>query len=612
MLSEEHGCGIAGSRDGRKLLYGLVVALLMVHASLLAWTAYRDSPAWDEVGHLPAGISHWHFGRFDLFYVNPPLVRMVAAVPVVLAGPKTDWSRYSNQSSARSEFAVGASFVAANGKRSFWYFTLARWVCIPFSLLGGYVCFRWARELYGNRAGLLALTLWCFSPNVIAHGHLITPDMGATALGVAAAYLFWRWLKGPSWRTAFAAGAVLGLAELAKTSWIVVFGLWPALWLAWRWPQRGELSRPVWFSEGRQLAVILLLGVYLVNLGYGFEGSFQRLGDFQFFSKTLTVVAEEGPVEGSRKNRFVGTWLGAAPVPLPKTYVMGIDQTKREFEDKKLSYLRGEWRFGGWWYYYLYALAIKVPLGTWILVLLGLMVGTFRSGYAGAWRDELILLAPIAVILVLVSSQTGFNHHLRYVLPVFPFTFIWMSKVARAVDFKHWKVASLGAVAVLWSVTSSLWVYPHSLSYFNELVGGPSGGHFHLHNSNSDWGQDLLYLKRWLDEHPEARPLGLAYDLPLVDPRIVGIDYKLPPSVGNAELRPSPGSGESLGPLPGWYAVSVNRIHSPNKEYDYFLRFREVAKAGYSINIYHISPKAANAVRRELGLPPLPDAKPVE
>ena len=89
-----------------------------------------------------------------------------------------------------------ATFITANGERSFWFFTWARWVCIPFSLLGGYVCYRWAKELYGEWSGLLALTLWCFEPNILANGQMITPDMGATAFGVTAAYVFWRWLKG--------------------------------------------------------------------------------------------------------------------------------------------------------------------------------------------------------------------------------------------------------------------------------------------------------------------------------------------------------------------------------------------------------------------------------
>ncbi|MEJ7640497.1 MAG: hypothetical protein WKF75_21635 [Singulisphaera sp.] len=47
------------------------VALLSVHAGMLAWIGYRNSPILDEVAHLPAGISHWRFGTFDLYRVNP-------------------------------------------------------------------------------------------------------------------------------------------------------------------------------------------------------------------------------------------------------------------------------------------------------------------------------------------------------------------------------------------------------------------------------------------------------------------------------------------------------------------------------------------------------------
>jgi hypothetical protein len=48
-----------------------------------------------------------------------------------------------------------------------------------------------------------------------------------------------------------------------------------------------------------------------------------------------------------------------------------------------------------------------------------------------------------------------------------------------------------------------------------------------------------------------------------------------------------------------------NRIQMPWKAYTYFQRFQPVAKAGYSIFIYHITPEQAAAARHDLGLPPL-------
>ena len=292
-------------RDKRWQL--LIVSLLLVHTGLLAWIGLNISPVCDEVGHLPAGMYSWHFGRFDVYRVNPPLVRMTAALPVVAAMPKTDWSGYRDGPAERPEWNMGRKLVAANPDWAFWYFTWARWACIPFCLLGAWVCWRWARDLYGNAAGVLAMGLWCLSPNVIAWGSTICPDAPAAALGVAACYAFWRWLKAPSWGGVVVAGAALGLAELTKTTWIVLFGVWPLLWLAWLWSRRAE-------TDGRrrevgQMAVIIVMSVYVLNLGYGFEGSFKRLGDYTFVSRSL-AAADSFVEGGAGGNRFTGFAIG--------------------------------------------------------------------------------------------------------------------------------------------------------------------------------------------------------------------------------------------------------------------------------------------------------------
>jgi len=597
---------ISEFRPSRKAVAVTVFVLLAVHAGLLGWGATRHSPAWDEVGHFSAGISHWQLRQFNLYRANPPLVRMVATLPVVFAGIETNWRELSQEPWAREQWPYGRELVDLNGPRYFHLLTMARWACIPLSLLGGYVCFRWARELYGLGAGLLSLTLWCFSPNIIAHAQLITPDAGTTIFGLVAAYAFWLWLKKPTWLRANGVGVTLGLALLCKAPWAVLFLVWPLLWTVYRWPLRWSDGKRQLLREVGQLTVGLLLGIFVLNLGYGFEGSFQLLGDYRFASKTLTGATDDPSQEPAPENRFAGTWLGKVPVPLPKCYLMGIDCQQFEFESNRWgSYLRGKWRHGGWWYYYLYGLAIKVPLGTWVLMLLALLVGFSRRGYSASWRDELVLLVPIAVVLTLISSQTGINNHLRYVLPIFPFAFIWASKIAQAVRFRSRTVCVIAAAGLLWSVTSSLWYYPHSLSYFNELVGGPKGGHFHLGSSNIDWGQDLFYLKRWLDEHPEAKPLYTACDSVLA-PHQLGIEECGRPPAGPPAVTVSTDPEHPIGPVPGWFAASVYQIHGETREIEYFLEFEPVAMAGYSVYIYHITLEDANRVRRLLGCDELP------
>ena len=212
-----------------------VLVLLATQAGLLAYSATRHSPTHLEPAFLAAGISHWQFGRFELYRVNPPLVRMGAALSVLAMGCETDWSRFYEDPGSRAEFPVGEDFIKANGPASIPLFFYARWACIPFNLIGAFFAYRWAKELYGNAAGLVTLTLYVFEPNLLAHGELITPDGACTAFGILAGYTFWRWLKQPTWTRTTLAGGALGLAELSKMSWLILFGLWPMLWLIWRW-----------------------------------------------------------------------------------------------------------------------------------------------------------------------------------------------------------------------------------------------------------------------------------------------------------------------------------------------------------------------------------------
>jgi hypothetical protein len=211
---------------------------------------------------------------------------------------------------------------------------------------------------------------------------------------------------------------------------------------------------------------------------------------------------------------------------------------------------------------------------------------------------------------------------MRYTIPALPFLFVWMSKVGRAVALRNWGVAGLSGCSIAWATVSRLSVYPHSLSYFNELTGGPRNGHFHLLESNVACGQDLLYLRRWLDNHPEAPPLHLA-SFGWIDPRLAGIEFTLPPAGSNRSgLLPQPTEAQSLGPQPGWHLIDVNYLHgthwpAPNGEglwsdiptdrlnYEYFLRFEPIDLVGYSIHVYHITLDEANRVRRELRLPEL-------
>ncbi len=620
----------------------LITGILTSHVCLLAYSSLVHSPTLGEVYHLPAGLSHLYRGRFDLFRVNPPLVRSVAAIPVALLSPETDWQRYNDSLLVRSEAEVAADFLNANGPRSLWFFIVARWACIPFSIAGGCICFRWARDLHGTSSGLLALILWCFCPYILGHASLITPDAHAAAMGICASYAFWLWLRKFSWESAFIAGLLLGLAELSKSTLLVLYPIFPAMWVIYRMSTQHGISKIRWSQDIRMFASIIVISVLVINVGYGFEGTFCPLGEYYFQSQLFNGIEANADSVNLTGNRFSNTWMASLPVPLPMNYLQGIDTQRMDFEEGLSSYLNGQRQIGGWWYYYLYALVIKMPLGTLFLMGLAICVTIFGHGKNAPWCNEIIVLMPGLVILVFVSSQTGFSIHSRYVLPVLPFFFIWISKVARAFKIKKrvfiistqhppryidkWciSLASLASnalviIATTCSIGSCLWAYPHSLSYYNELIGGPKNGHYHLLNSNTSWGQDLYFLKRWYDDNCKYRPLYLAY-FGFLDPRLSGIEFTIPSVGPQVSLPQSCANAGMQGPLPGWYAIDVNhlqgvRLPAPDgrggwrmiadndHNLTFFQHFEPVAMAGYSIYIYHISLDDANQVRRELNLP---------
>jgi hypothetical protein len=597
-----------------------------------------------EVGHMAAAVYFWKTLRFDVFHVNPPMTRIVSGLPIILCDPKYNWDCYSPRPQDRSEWALGRAFLNANSHvKNRRCCVLARWSLIPFLLLGGYFGWRLCHEIYGDSAGIIFLVMWCFSPLILAWGATICPDAVAASLGIVAIYAFYRWLHKPGWMQTGIAGVCLGLLPLTKLTWTTAFGIWPMMWLFWIVPVYLESAekRPGPHPSFLRLAAVLAVGLYTLNTGYLFDGTFRPLGKYVFTSQLFRgKEVPEKQKTSVTKNRFVETWLGATPVPLPAEFVQGIDTQRLDFERGLPSYLRGEWADHGWWYYYLYALAIKEPLGTWCLAALAVVVTILDRGYSASWRDEMIVLLPFGVILVFVSSQTGFSVHSRYIIPALPFLYVWTSKVARVFEVRPFTrqrlvMATMVVLMLVWLMGSSLAVYPHSLSYFNELatvlptpadasypkptgrrdenhsilslitdmIGtDPRNGPRHLLDSNVDWGQDLFYLEDWCESHPEAHPIKVAYfgSYPLDRSQIESAGR---PPIGLEKGQLDGQTDEAtLGPVPGWYALSVNEVFGRSQQYRYFLHFRPVAMAGYSICIYHITVEEANRVRGEMGL----------
>ena len=543
----------------------ILAILLFMQTSLLTYLSWSTSPNRTEAGHIGAAVYLSHTGKFDVFHVNPPLVRIIAGMPIALfCNPTYDWKPYSPRPQDRSEWALGTAFINANDCDDLrLYVFLMRLACIPLVLIGGYFGYRFASELYGQWSGITFLILWTFSPLILGWGATICPDVAAASIGIVGLYTFWHWLKSPSWWKAIIAGICLGLMPLTKMTWIIAFPIWLCLWVIYRFSKRKEGIRL------GQFAVIMLLGIYMINMGYLFDGCFRPIKDYKFISGTLTGTEIIKGRSAKLGNRFADSWIGHVPVPLPAEFVQGIDTQKIDFERGLESYACGIWSDHGWWWYYGYVLLLREPLGVCGLTLLALFASCVFRNINASWRDELTVLIPLLAIFAFLSSQNGFSINPRYVVSVLPLLYIFVSKVASTSTII---CRLLSAVLLTWVVVSSLWFYPYSMSYFNEWAGKPENYPKYLLGSNIDWGQDAYALKTWVEKHPEAKPLYISYlsTIPLEKLNIKS-DGDMPTE-----------------PTAGWIIAGVNNLFTKEGHFDWLKKNEPIAMIGYSIWVFKV------------------------
>ena len=535
-----------------------VLGMAFLFAALAAECISENAVTVDEFAHVPAGVSQWERGAFYLYREDPPFIRSLVALPVWLAGVQTDYSQERVGPGIRSEGDVARSFMYANASRYLALFVRARLVVVAFALACGGLIFLWGKQLFGAPAAAICAAFWFSDPNVLANSSIATLDVGTAAIGFFASFLFWRLLGTPTWRNAFLAGLGLGLAQASKFTMLALYPAWVVMALLHHRPvsQVEPSSRRRWVKIGAAFVVSLLV----LNACYGFEGSFRKLGSYQFFSHFLgsreVLVYKPSSLAD---NRFRSTILADCPLPLPENYMQGFDSKKWHEEIGLARMDHGKVVQGGTYLTPFRTLAYKMPLGALILLVTAVVRWFARPGELT--DHELVIMVLPFFLMALLCSQTGLNWAFRYLLPALPFLFLAVGGLIKTV----WgdplgKAFVVGCL--LWNGLELVIVRPHYLSYGNEIAGGPAGAASQFLGSNYDWGQDLVRLKHWCDAHPYAQPLRLAYYGPM-SPEIVGLATRpLPARLARPRDERLAVSEEHPEPLNPYYcAVSISYLN---------------------------------------------------
>ncbi len=470
--------------------FWFLLAIFAVGAGCLriAEIAFRASPTDLEPSLIVSGLSHLEFGRFELFSVNPPLVRTIAALPVYLAGYSMEWDRVVLSPSTRPEFAAASIFTELNGVRTSHLISLARSTTLAYFILGATCCFYWARQI-GKSAlgGFVAILLWCTDPTIFGHSALATNDIAVASFCLISSFSFAKWVRNGTRSQALLCGMATGVSINCKFSALLLLVSYALSFVILTC-----FSVIPLMTRGRAVGIaIILVGCSIVvNAGYLFQRTFVPLGEYSFVSSLFNV--SDQPVG----NRFAESILGRLPVPFPEQMLFGLDKQNRDFESYSHdSYLRGYWKHGGWWYYYIYAFCVKIPIFHLILIgfsiLYACWVNPFfkaRIYFTSNSVDVVILAIFIAVYSMVLSSQLEFNTHFRYSLPVFGPLFVIVGSLFGS--FQKTKLAQICALSLFLLGITRILGCSEPISFFNILAGGNENGYRHLLGSSFDWGQD--------------------------------------------------------------------------------------------------------------------------
>ena len=462
-----------------------VVGSVVVGLALMSDQAVRLSATYDEITYLQVGAHWWRTGEQDsITRMGSPLTFWkLQQVPTLWILDRQGLGSWIDDPVGQQEKLLPVVRIGG------------LWIWVVALLITA----NWARELQGPRGMAMAAILFALSPNVLAHGSLITMETPLFACSTGMFYGFWRFLKFRRRRDFILTALLGGLAMSCKFTTVLIPPILGLLWVIARSleeahePAIGRRQRFLRLGfevgTGMFLFVVLMVLSNLIVTGFSTIPMSTRGGRHPLLDGWFPPATQNwaGRV---LESSFPRDWVGLATQIVHQ-------------RNGGPSYLWGERGLTGWTCYYLVTLGVKLPLAVWFLLICRVLSKSRRD----LSRFEWVLPVIIGTFLLAAMLGSKRNYGYRYLLPLAAPAIVWVSSLAEG-RVRSRVFAGVGLAGMLLSVAL---IHPHELSYFNELVGGPIGGRRVLSDSNLDWGQGAKSLARLQRADPKLRDLTLFY-----------------------------------------------------------------------------------------------------
>ena len=563
----------------RSHLVALVVALVALVAVLRTVQTYAiTAQGFDEPCHISAALEWLDRHTYKLDPVHPPLARVAIGLPLLLAGERYP-SLPSDDPATQDYNVVGNHIIYGSGHFAR-TLALARSGMLPFLVLEIILVFLWSRREFGDLAGVLAAALFSTLPIVLAFASLAYTDLPASCMQFALFFALATWLDKPNTRSTILLGIAAGFALLSKFTILLFFPaaavalvLCKSL-LSGHSEPSAKIDWRAWFGKASiagAIAIVVLWAGYGFSVGHVREGmqlTPDNMPSFQHFP---------GPVRNIARDMVTSDWALPAPALL-----RGIAGAWVLNQSGAQGYLLGQTKTGGWWYFFLVAVAVKTPLPFLILCMAGFAALLARKGER---RWQALAPAVSAIAVLIVTMGVSYNAGLRHVLIVFPLlavvggfgaAYLWQLQGSARFGGR-----ALLAGLLLWQGLASFSARSDYIAYFNPLA-GKDPSKVLVTGCDLDCGQDLYRLADELRaQHVSHVNIAMWSSAEL--------SY-----MGLPEMEVLP----PFHPVTGWVAISARSLRFgdvfhktyPPHAFDWLNQYPPKEGVGKTIRLYYIPP----------------------
>lgn len=507
--------------------YFLLIALSALLSAILIFQAWQDSGTYDEVAHITAGYTYVYQNDFRLYPDNPPLIKMITVlpwIPIVNSINFPSTSKYWTDPKNIDQWSLGREFLYQSGNNADLLIFLSRLPIIGITIALGILVFSMANHFYGSKAGLFSFVLFVLSPDIRAHGHLATTDVGATFFALLAAYIFYKSLSRKIldkkfWSYILVSGFIFALALLSKYSMIFLFFACIALTLVYIVIKMVKKTKNENNNYSINLikAIIVLISItfisiWIISFAIGYTNTTFSYKNVQLIKSANTAF----------KDRVV--WKVIQGAPLPYYYKVGLETMYTRNILTQPTYLYGVVvGQGGWKIFFPVSYILKTPIPILILLTLSITVLTVLQ----KWKKLLPFFLGMSFFLIIVFIG-NLTIGTRFYYPstvLFIITSSYILSYVLDLENKIKKIY-LGVIYVLllWLIITNILSFPYDISYVNELGGTTQNGYNALVDSSYDWGQDLKRFSKWYKEAANGKSIKMSY-LGTADPTYYGIKY---------------------------------------------------------------------------------------